>query len=347
MNRISSNGEEGFYVVTTAAGQQTQDQRTNVAYDPTAADGSTGLEVAPQNTADSNSPDTVLDIDRNIISGNNNLNDTNPANPTNPTFLFPGGGLVLRVGSTNSINSPAAATIVADTTGDPFGGGIGFGQTIGVGANSAIFGNGRMNARVVNNTFEGNLGDDVFIQSFTSTSVGNLTASAGTWDAMQFTVMAYESDPLARLNLVFRGNTGNSLNVTNVGAFYANGEGAFKSRLAMATPGGPFINAARRRNAQRVPARGDILNQLPPILSPDNGAFQYPGMGASTFRIESDFDVSGFQAGDTFFLDGTPIPPIFNANGIFRAGIDEMPYGWGTAAPGVFQFDDAFLGIAP
>lgn len=350
MNRISSNGEEGFYVVTTAAGQQTQDQRTNVAYDPLAADGSTGLDVAPQNTADSNSPDTVLDIDRNIISGNNNLNDTNPANPNNPNFLFPGGGLVLRVGSTTTIDSPAAATIVADTTGDVTGGGFGFGQTIGVGSNSATFGNGRMNARVVNNTFEGNLGDDVFIQSFTSTDVANLRGSAGAWDAMQFNVMAYESDPLARLNLVFRGNTGNSLNVTNVGAFYANGDGAFKSRLAMATPGGPFINPTRRRNAQRVPARGDVLNQLPPLNgpnSPDNGAFQYPGMGASTFRIESDFDVSGFQSGDTFFLDGTPIPPLFNANGIPRPGVDEVPYGWGTAAPGTFQFDDAFLGVAP
>lgn len=348
MNRISSNGEEGFYVVTTAAGAQTQNLRTSVNYNAGAADGSTGLVVAAANE-DSNSPDTVLDIDRNIISGNNNLNEFAPNSTTLPNLNpFPGGGLVLRVGSTTSINNAGAATIVADTTGDPFGGG--FGQTIGVGANGATFGNGRMNARVVNNTFEGNLGDDVFIQSFTSTNVGNLTGSAGTWNDMQFVVMAYESDPLARLNLVFRGNTGNSLNVTNVGAFYNNAEGTFKSRTAMMAPQptGPFgNNATRRRNAQRVPARGDLINQLAPLDGPDVGRFQYPGMGASTFRIESDFDVSGFQSGDTFFLDGTPIPPIFNANGIFRPGLNEMPYGWGAAAPGTFQFDDAFIGVAP
>ena len=344
MNRISSNGEEGFYVVTTAAGAQTQDQRTNVAYDPFAADGSTGLVVANANE-DGNSPDTVLDIDRNIISGNNNLNDTDT---TNPLILFPGGGLVLRVGSTTSLNGTSGALNIADITGDDTGG-FGSIDPVGVGSNSATLGNGRMNARVVNNTFEGNLGDDVFIQSFTSTNVASLTATNGTWNDMVFTIMAYESDPLARLNLVFRGNTGNSLNVTNVGAFYNDAEAAFKSRGIMMAPQptGPFVNTSRRRNAQRVPARGDILNQLDPQDGPDNGIFQYPGMGASTFRIESDFDISGFQSGDTFFLDGTPIPPIFNANGIPRVGVDEMPYGWGTAIPGTFQFDDAFLGVAP
>ena len=256
---------------------------------------------------------------------------------------------MLRVGATTTQNNAGAATIVGDTTGDIFSDGSGFGQTIGVGANNATFGNGRMNARVINNTFEGNLGDDVFIQSFSSTNVANLTTTAGTWDDMTFTVMAYESDPLARLNLVFRGNTGNSLNVTNVGAFYDNAEGTFKSRTVMMAPqpSGPFQNAGRRRNSQRVPARGDIVTGLPPFGPPDNGLFQYPGTGASTFRIESDFDVSGFQAGDTFFLDGSPIPPLFNANGIFRAGQDEVPYGWGTAAPGTFQFDAAFIGVAP
>jgi hypothetical protein len=349
MNRISSNGEEGFYVVTTAAGAETQNQRTSVAYNSNINDPSTGLALAAANE-DGNSPDTVLDINRNLISSNNNLNAFDPNNPTLPNLNpFPGGGLVLRVGATTSINNAGAATIVGDTTGDIFSDGSGFGQTIGVGANNATFGNGRMNARVINNEFEGNLGDDVFIQSFTSTDVNNLTSSAGTWDDMVFTVMAYESDPLARLNLVFRGNTGNSLNVTNVGAFYNDAEGTFKSRTVMMAPqpSGPFQNAARRRNAQRVPARGDTVNQLPPLISPDNGVFQYPGTGASTFRIESDFDVSGFQSGDTFFLDGTPIPPLFNANGIFRAGQDEIPYGWGATAPGSFQFDNAFIGVAP
>jgi hypothetical protein len=73
-------------------------------------------------------------------------------------------------------------------------------------------------------------------------------------------------------------------------------------------------------------------------------------VGASTFRIEGDFDVSGFQSGDAFFLDGTPIPPTFNAAGALFPGVNlfgELPFGWGIAAPGTFQFDEAFLGVAP
>ena len=156
MNRISSNGEEGFYVVTTAAGLQTQNQRTSVAYNPTAADGSTGLVVAAANE-DGNSPDTVLDLDRNIISSNNNRNAFDVNNPTLPnTNPFPGGGLVLRVGSTTSLNGTSGALSIADTTGDSTGG-FGSIDPVGVGSNSATLGNGRMNARVVNNTFEGNL----------------------------------------------------------------------------------------------------------------------------------------------------------------------------------------------
>lgn len=332
MNRIASNGEEGFYVVTTNASTQSQTNNSSVA-----------LATGGNLFAD---PDTVLDINRNEIVSNNNLNfDTGGAGTPNPN-PFVGGGLALRVGTSNGTNG--GSTTIADTTGDIFGDGSGFGSIIGVGANSATFGNGRMNARVINNTFEGNLGDDVYIESFNSTV--DPATTAGTWDAMAFTVMTYQTDPLARLNLVFRGNVGNSLNVTNVGAFYANAEAVFKSRLGgMTNPPGPFTSGTRRRNAQRVPVRGTGVNQLPPTVSPDNGAFQYPGMGASTFRIESDFDVSGFQSGDTFFLDGTPIPPTFNANGIFLPGtiVGEQPFGWGTAAPGSFQFDAAFIGVAP
>ena len=81
------------------------------------------------------------------------------------------------------------------------------------------------------------------------------------------------------------------------------------------------------------------------------GVLEFLGINNSTEitvkDVESDFDVSGFQAGDTFFLDGTPIPPLFNANGISRAGQDEVPYGWGSVAPGTFQFDEAFIGVAP
>jgi hypothetical protein len=330
-NTITSNGFEGFYVINTASFVQDQ-------LSPSLAGGISSDTALDTTGSIFTSPDMVLDLNRNIVSANNNAN---------PNSLFQGGGFVLRVGTSSSSSSATTSDATGDINGDGSGFGL-FGP--GVGANNALFGNGRVNAQVINNTFEGNLGDDVYLESFVST--GSSGASGTTWNDMVFDTMGYLSDPLARLNLVFRGNVGNSLNVANVGAFYNDGDGAFKSRTQMMAPQptGPFTSATRRRNAQRIPARGDILNQLPPLNGPDNGAFQYPGSGASTFRIEADFDISGFQGGDAFLLDGVPIPPLFNASGIFPpfpVVTGELPFGWGTAAPGSFQFDDAFLGVAP
>lgn len=329
MNHITSNGLEGFYVVNTASRTQRNDVDSST---PLAADGSVVFSQA----------DMVLDISRNEISANNNLGD------------FIGGGVILRAGTNNGGGFPSIF-FPADATGTQ-------GRETDVGTNDSLLGNGRINARVVNNTFNGNLGDDVYIESFTST-VDPVTA-AGTWDDMQFTIMTYQHDPLARLNLVFRGNTGDAINVAtgqgnqsalpgqspDVGAFYNDGDGVFKSRLNTANPGGPFTAADRRRNAQRIAWRTDGVFTLAPAiggppLSLAADAYEYPGMGPSTFRIESDFDVSGFQSGDTFFLDGVPYDP-FGANGvgwIAPVVVGELPFGWGTAAPGTFQFDQAFI----
>jgi hypothetical protein len=331
-NVVSNNGLEGIYVVNTPSTTQVQ----NNALDPfTVSSGSNPLDI---------NANMILDIDTNRITGNNNLAST--LNGIVPL----GAGLVIHVGSELSSRSFTGA----DATGNAFGGGQGDFSGNGVGSNSgnSMFdGNGRVNARVVNNTFQGNLGDDVFINSFTGTPA--LPNSAGTWSATQFTVNGgFRQDPLARLNLVFNGNTGNSLNVTNIGAFYNNAEGTFKSRLSNATPPGPFQQNGgdvRRRNAERIAFRGDTpLNALAPFTGPDVnpitgvGTFEYAGMGASTFRIESNFDVSGFNGnGDTFLTDSNTGNPVFDANGIYfgNAIFGEQPYGWGTATPGTFTFD--------
>ncbi len=321
MNTIVGNGFEGFYVVNTAAAAQQQ-------LSPSLTGGVLAQAALAASGSVSAQPDMVLDLNRNIVSANNNANSAS---------LFPGGGFSLRVGTSGSDIGIGGATEIADTTGDIFGDGSGFGETVGVGANNAVFGNGRVNARVANNTFEGNLGDDVFMQSFIST-VDPITG--GTWDATQFTpAIDYETDPLARLNLVFRGNVGNSLNVANGAASYNDTDGTFKSRVNTATPPGPFTTAARSRNAQRTQARTNEFGfSLAPAAGPDinpgtgMGRYQYPGVGVSTFRLESNFDVSGFQSADGFIIDG----------GFFSTGA-----AWGLAAPGTFRFDDAFLGIAP
>ncbi|NQV25892.1 MAG: right-handed parallel beta-helix repeat-containing protein, partial [Rhodopirellula sp.] len=317
-NTITGNGFEGFYVVNTASAVQAQGS-------PSLAGGVSSSTALDATGAVDAQPDMVLDLNRNIISANNNMNSA---------ATFPGGGFSLRVGTSGSSTGLAGATDVADTTGDANGDGSGRGEIVGVGANSALFGNGRVNARVINNTFEGNLGDDVFMESFVST-VAPLTG--GTWTATVFAPAAnYQTDPLARLNLVFNGNVGNSLHVMNPAATYTDADPVFKSRLNTQTPPGPFTTPRQNstgRNAQRTQARTNNLGfSLPPNTGPDAGTYQYPGQGVSTFRLENNFDISGFQSADGFVIDG----------GIFSVGA-----AWGLAAPGTFQFDDAFLGVAP
>lgn len=284
-NAVTNNGLEGIYIVNTASATQSQTGNALVA------DGSIFVE-----------PNMVLDIRRNSITGNNN-NGT-----------FPGGGLVLRVGTSNSGGFDIGA---GDTTGTPF-----FNDGNSVGTNSGISGNGRVNARITDNVFSGQLGDDVRIETFVSTV--NPVASAGTWSATVFNVTAFERDPLARVNLSFFGNTGDSISVNNANAAYTNAEGTFKSRLNTATPAGPFLAANRPRNANRVADRGLLI----PFGPPDLGVFNYDGVGASTLRLESDFDASGFVVGG-FSLDSFTPPAI-----------STFPFGvWGTVAPGTFTFD--------
>ena len=282
-NSVTNNGLEGIYIVNTASA--TQSQTGNVLV----ADGSVFAR-----------PNMVLDIRGNSITGNNN-NGTNP-----------GGGLVLLVGTSNSGGFDFGP---GSTTGN-----FGFNGNA-VGTNSGLNGNGRVNARITDNVFSGQLGDDVRIETFVSTV--NPIASAGTWTAAQFNVTAFERDPLARLNLAFHGNTGNSISVNNANAVYTNAEAVFKSRLNTATPPGPFFSGVRPRNANRVADRG----LLGPIVSPDFGTFAYDGVGASTLRLESDFDSSGFSSGG--FSPDTFTPP---ASTTFPFGV------WGTAAPGTFSF---------
>ncbi len=300
-NAVTNNEQEGIYVVNTASTTQGQQAAATAAL---LADGS--LDVTP---------DMVLDINGNRIAGNNNTGFLQG----NVATVFPGAGIVLRVGTSNASFSPFGA----DTTGN------GFGSGNGVGTNSGLFGNGRINSRIINNTFEGNLGDDFWVESFASTVAPPNTG--GTWGATidPTALTTFRRDPLARLNLVFQGNTGNSLDVSNLGAFYNNAEGTFKSRTTNTNApfGGPFPQAGgdvRRRNSQRVASR-DF-----PYADPVGGFFEYDGVGASTFRVETGFDTTSFAQGDSFNTT------TFFGNSIFG----EEGYGWDTVAPGTFTFDN-------
>ncbi|QDU07963.1 beta strand repeat-containing protein [Gimesia aquarii] len=171
---------------------------------------------------------------------------------------------------------------------------------------------------VTNSTLTGNLGDDVFFQSFVSTV--DPVNTAGTWGNTvdPTAITALQSDALARLDLDWDNNTIISSGVNNTGAFYNNAD-TFKSRLNNVASPGPFTSTSRRRNAQRQAAR--IAN----LIAPGAGNFLYSGTGASTFRVDSTGDLG------IFILDTNPYTTTGDANGVFLPGsiVGELPFGWG------------------
>ncbi|MCC7419189.1 MAG: right-handed parallel beta-helix repeat-containing protein [Planctomycetaceae bacterium] len=138
-----------------------------------------------------------LNMAFNDVSGNGNRS------------TFEGTGLVIRVGTTdaggpNFASSPGGSGIVAN---------------------------------IVNNTFFGNQGTDVYWESFTST-VNPAARTINTPD---------NPDPLSRFDVNFVGNTGGSIDITNLGAFYNNAD-------QIKSPAGLFGSTTRRRNATRTEA---------------------------------------------------------------------------------------------
>ena len=187
-------------------------------------------------------------------------------------------------------------------------------------------GNGGVGATITGNTFHGNLGNDVYFDSFVST-VDPATA-AGTWSATEFTINSYQGDPLARLDLTFNNNTMDSVDVNNIGAFYTDADAVFKSRQTDATDPGPFVSGARQRNAQRLAGRFGLPPATPGGLS---DLFLYPGLGQSTFRLLSapTGNIINGVAANPFAIDAFYTSP-FDANGVANPGpgFDTMPYGW-------------------
>lgn len=295
-NRVVSNALEGVYVVTTASRGQDQDADSTDALDATGS-------------VTTSSADMVLQMDTNFIQDNGVNSD------------FTTTGLILRIGTSASSFSFTSQTP---------------GSNASVGdEDSSDFANGRSNVSITNNEFEGNFGEDFYVESFASTVDPPTTAS--NWDIAnnpQFRVTGgYRRDPLARLNLVFEGNTGNGLNVVNVGAFYDNSETVFKSRIRNGAPApnpdGPFTSGTRRRNAQRVASRTNLApfsapNPAPTAVGTVADAFLlFPG-GPINITTQT---AHGLTSGAT-----VEITDIFSDElGFFSDGL--------SAANGVFVID--------
>ncbi|MBC8106940.1 MAG: right-handed parallel beta-helix repeat-containing protein, partial [Anaerolineae bacterium] len=315
--RLSVFNGEGVYVVFSSdAAQRTAAFRDNQA----------SLALANGGAVNSR-PGLIFNMTNNIINNNGQA-----------VGNIGGAGFVMRVGTSF--------------------GGLGF-TTPGFFASDTLDG---VVATVTDNSFGGNAGADVVFESFRSTVNPNTTG--GTWDDQDtavrdntndtFNPTGFQSDPLARLDLIFNGNVGDELDATRQGAFYNNDEAVFKSRtqsqdtatdapLLGGDDDGPFGSGARPRNAQRLAAR-DVApggTQLPPNIptAANGGAFLFSGMGQSTFRVNL---TGGNSFGlptptSDFLLDNNPYVDFNDANGdplgapnggVAPFFIDNMPWGW-------------------
>ncbi|WP_417389050.1 choice-of-anchor Q domain-containing protein [Gimesia sp.] len=295
-NRIVSNALEGFYVVTTASTGQDQDANSTAALDATGS-------------VENSHADMVLQINTNYIQ-DNGVNSGFSAN-----------GLILRIGSMAGEHGDYTSHQPGTDAGTGAEGSDEFTGTS----------DGRSNVSVLNNQFEGNFGEDVYIESFTSTVDPNTIQDiwvAPTANPPFRVLSSYEGDPLARLNLEFEGNTGNGLNVTNVGAFYDNSEPDFKSRLnnkVAPNPDGPFNSATRRRNAQRVASRTNLQpfsgpNEAPTAVGTVANAFlTSPGgpIQITTTTAHGLTSGSVVEITDVFSNETGAFRDISPANGVF------------------------------
>ncbi len=262
-NNIRSNGLEGFYAVNTTSTNQRQDVNASAAL---LAD--TSLATFTLDRA----PNLTLDVNGNEIRQNGlpqNLGQLN------------GSGLVIRVGTSGAIfGDESEASDIPDYDGVDLPD-FNDSRFNSVGnSNSAAVGNGRVNARVNNNTFGGNRGTDVITESFVSTLAP--PATTGTWSGTVYDILTYTTDPLARFNFEFTNNSGQAVDLVRFGASYNNAEAVFKSRTGGRTapdPDGPFgVSSGRERTAQRLPGRGE------PFENPNfgfGGLFSGLGGGAS------------------------------------------------------------------
>ncbi|HAA60656.1 MAG TPA: hypothetical protein DCE39_06970 [Planctomycetaceae bacterium] len=293
-NEIVGNRLEGIYVVNTADVNQSQTVPSTVALQQ-------GGDVDARGNI-------MLHVDTNTIE-DNGLGSS-----------FAGTGLIIRAGTVFGGGSDHRTR---DGSGDlARRGGEGFSNQTGVGSNdgSVGAGNGRINARIANNAFEGNFGNDFYVEAFRSTVDPETTT--GTWTTEVFNVTSYDSDPLSRVNMVFTGNSGNGLSAAVAGRpVYSNDEQDFKRRTTGKSPAGPWGSGELPRNACRVPVLRNGSAPVEPEIGPE---FLYPGLSVErTWRVLLGFDTVGAGPFDEFSL-GTG----------FEAGLLEpLDCGWDIMGP--------------
>ncbi len=212
-NKIASNAKEGVYVVNTASLTQEQIGPTPVPADP--EDPTRGLNNDGLIEA---VPRLALELHNNLIIKNGAELDTDDQGNAIPTLS--GAGLVMRVGTSDADSITAVESDYA--SGDPE---ILNDPPFEPNLDPFVFFNrrqpGGVIAKITENTFEGNFGADVYIESFTSSGAGAVRPT------------------LARLDMIFRDNVGDSLDVTNFGAFFGTPrQNAQRTSVLVPLPGG-------------------------------------------------------------------------------------------------------------
>jgi hypothetical protein len=334
-NEIIGNGYSGVYVVNTSTHFQLQNGPT----DP--------LDVEYWNSGGiaSRTPNIELRVQDNLIesngtaavqstvpvnfsvdgAGNDSATATSDYHELSDQITGTLGGLVLRVGTTDT----SGRIVVANPENE--------------------LGRSGVDAEVWKNNFDGNFGADVYFDNFSSLVPRQSADHFHIDDNPAYRWNAGFRDPLSRLDLSFRDNSGNSLDVINGFAFIDNNEPLFKSRTANGDPapnddgifpGGGRGGTERRRNSTRTLGFLNSVGDVPsfqPVAPAPGGFWSYDGWGTPTWRVESDFDFNNFAqtgtiSGYSDFFDTVNISP-FSA---------EEDYQWDT---GVSQ--PGFAGVTP
>ncbi len=358
-NDILSNGSEGVYVVNTASNRQLQKSSDDPldAYLETFRGSSDdvvryfSVGTVIREIHFEVSPNIELRVQDNLIESNGSITQTStvPINVSNLTndatgtvntdwshqfVQVPGtlGGLVIRVGSADSVGQLEAANPDIEL------------------AQSGI------DAEVYRNSFDGNVGADVYFDSYTSQiaaqSIGNFDAA----DDPDFSWNEGYRDPLSRFDLSFRQNTGNSLDAINGFAFVDNSETEFKSREFFHThspnhghdppsPRGPFGHGySRFRNQTRTTGYFNVVGDTPssqPTTLVGLPFWAYDGWGTPTWRVESDFVQPGETNSFTTTSSTLGFSTLFDVTNLGISTAEEQ-YQWDTGvnAPG-------FTGVTP
>lgn len=348
-NEILSNTWSGVYVVNTVSHSQLQSSPNDPLHRELDVSGGFSIdtpEIAVTSGQGFRSPNIELRVQGNNIldNGNQSSRSTVPLQFSTSTNDSSGtanddwisdfgtvtgtlGGLVVRAGTADTFGTHLPTFTPNNTS-----------LTGNFPGTTAELGLSGVDAEVIDNTFNGNFGASVFLDSFVSVippqSLGrfhvvNTPAPDPIW------TQGYR-DPLSRLDLVFRGNSGNSLDVTNGFAFVDNDEHKFKSRQttgaitapqtilhANTDPPGDHLRGVttlRARNSTRTLGMPtDVVGAFPSVgqlFRIDGTAlylFSYEGYGTPTWRVERGWDVDQFNQtsttqGFSTFTDSVALP---------------------------------------